>query len=314
MLHDKSNKEILEQLDQYVYGHEEAKKALITLVNRSKIRHYQKWGEMIHTEHLISPGKCLLMGGSGTGKTYLVQSLAEIVNFPFLVVDATKFNPTGASGGIKPEKLKRMIVKKATEYSEIRGGTYFSVDGIIDQMVVFVDEFDKLSGHYDGSSGGTWNTHTQTHFLTMFENYEELSGVSYIFAGAFSGIGDDKVVSKSIGFNNTLEISTNKEISDEDIIKYGMLPEIVGRLTSICKLDKLTEKDYYNILVDKVIPKKMIELSYFGIEDFNISKKQLKEIAKGAVTSSQGVRYLYREVDKHFLDAEFNYEDHKYRL
>jgi ATP-dependent Clp protease ATP-binding subunit ClpX len=314
MLHDKPNKKLLEELNDLVYGHEEAKKSLITLVNRSKLRHFQKWGELLPTEQLIKPSKCLLIGGSGTGKTHLVQSLARIANFPLLIVDASAFNPTGASGGIKPETLKRMVAIKAKEYSEVRQGTYFSIDGIMDQLVVFVDEFDKISSHYNGSDGN-WNEHVQTHFLTLFENSEDLAGVSWIFAGAFSGI--DKQSSgghgRSIGFNATYDESKpSQELSDEDIIKYGMIPEIVGRLTSICRLDKLTEDDFYSILIDKVIPKKLLELSYFNITDINITDDQLRKIAQGALTSSQGVRYLYREIDKHFLDIEFSYEDTKF--
>lgn len=312
MLHDRPNSEILQELDECVYGHYEAKKTLISLVNRSKIRHFQKWGEIIHKEHLVSTAKCLLIGGSGTGKTYLMQSLAEIVDFPLLIIDATKFNPTGASGGIKADTLRHMITKKAGEYAESGDGRYFSVEGIIDQMVVFVDEFDKISGHYEGSSGN-WNEHLQTNFLTLFENHQELSGVSWVFAGAFSGISDKDAKKKSVGFksqDNEEPIKT--EIDDEDIIKYGMLPEIVGRLTSICQLDTLTQKDFYNILTKKILPKKMIELSYFGVRDFNISEERLQEIAENATNSSQGVRYLQREVDKYFLDDEFNYEYTRY--
>lgn len=311
MLHDKSNKEILEELNELVYGHNHAKKSLISLVNRSKLRHFQKWGELLPKESLIKPSKCLLIGGSGTGKTYLVQSLAKIAHFPLLIVDGSSFNPTGASGGIKPETLRKMILSKAKEYSELREGTYFSLDGILDQMVVFVDEFDKISSHYDGSAGN-WNEHVQTHFLTMFENHDDLAGVSWIFAGAFSGI-DKAAASKKqgIGFNAVQEEIKAVDITDEDIVKYGMLPEIVGRLTTICKLDKLTEEDFYNILIEKVIPNKIMELSYFKIDDIDITDEKLRTIAKEAMTSSQGVRYLYREIEKHFLDVEFNYEDVK---
>lgn len=313
MLHDKSNKKILEELDELVYGHHKAKKSLIALINRSKLRHYQRWGQLLPDDALIKPSKCLLIGGSGTGKTHLVQSLAKIVHFPLLIVDASAFNPTGASGGIKPQRLKEMIFEKAEECAMLREGTYFSLEGILDQVVVFVDEFDKISSHYDGSAGN-WNEHIQTHFLTLFENNAELAGVSWVFAGAFSGI-EKKTGGhgRSIGFNATHEESKpSQEISDEDIVKYGMIPEIVGRLTAICKLDKLTENDFYNILIEKVIPKKLLELSYFNVMDIDITDNELRRIAKDAMNSSQGVRYLYREVDKHLLDVEFNYENTKF--
>lgn len=311
MLHDRSNKKILEELNSRVYGHEEAKKSLISLVNRSKLRHFQKWGELLPKENLINPGKCLLIGGSGTGKTHLLQTLADIVHFPLLIVDATSFNPTGATGGIKAETLKKMITAKARDFLEYNcsGDTpYFSLDGVIDQMVVFVDEFDKISTSYDGSSGGNWNRHLQTHFLTMFENHDELAGVSWIFAGAFSGMGNEQTTKKNIGFTHS-EVESSEDLTDEDIVKYGLLPEIVGRLTSICRLDKLTENDFYNILIELVVPKKVAELAYFKVRDIDLTEEQLRTIAQGATKSSQGVRYLYREIEKHFLDVEFNYEE-----
>jgi len=307
MLHDKPNRKVLQELNELVYGHDLAKKALIALINRSKLRHYQKWGLLLDNKELVKTGKCLLVGGSGTGKTHLVESLSTIVEFPLVIVDASSFNPTGASGGIKPDSLKKLIIKKAQEYAESRGDTYFCVDGVLDQMVVFVDEFDKLSHHYDGGSGN-WNEHVQTQFLTIFENGEDLSGVSWVFAGAFSGI-DKKVIKKNnIGFNSTTD-AVDDSLIDEDIIKYGMIPEIVGRLTSICTLDKLTEQDFFKILTKIVLPKKMAELSYFGIYGDCLSLEQQHKMAADAAKSNQGVRYLHREVEKYFLDVEFDYEN-----
>lgn len=310
MLHNKSNKKILEELDSLVYGHETAKKSLISLVNRSKMRHLQKYGSLLPDDELIKTSKCLLIGGSGTGKTYLIQCLADIADFPLLIVDGSSFNPTGASGGIKPETLKKLIINKASEYLADKGECYFSLDGVIDQMVVFVDEFDKLSSHYEGSSGN-WNLHIQTHFLSLFENNQELSGVSWVFAGAFSGMDKDIGTGdkRSIGFGPHDIVEDTAKVFDEDVIKYGMLPEIVGRLTSICRLDILNEEDYYSILTKTIIPRKMKELEFFGIYNSNLTEGYLREMCKSAKISSQGVRYLYRELEKYFLDAEFNYED-----
>lgn len=317
MLYNKNNRELLEELNQLVYGHKSAKKALITLVNRSKIRHRQKWGDMIHKDDLVRPGKCLLVGGSGTGKTHIVESLAEIVDFPLLIVDATKFIPTSARGGITSDELEKMIHKTALKYAQRKkqssGGAYFSAEGVLDQMVVFVDEFDKISEHYEGTAN-SWNAHVQSNFLTLFETKNGLDGVSWIFAGAFSGIETEtKVSKKNIGFNASHDDEEEiKEITAEDIVKYGMLPEIIGRISTICSLDVLTEDDFYNILINIALPAKMKELTYFGAVNSTLKEEELREIARKASESSQGVRYLFRQLDNYYADAEFYYEEYKY--
>lgn len=116
MIHGRSNLDILDELDGYVSGHYEAKKALISLVNRAKIRHHQKWIEGIHKDYLIQPHKLLLIGQSGTGKTHLVESLQDILDFPLIRIDATKMNPTGAGGGIKEEDLRRILSFNRRDY------------------------------------------------------------------------------------------------------------------------------------------------------------------------------------------------------
>lgn len=306
MLHYKTNKDILKELDLLVYGHQEAKKALITLVNRSKLYHNQRWIRMISKEYLIQPSKCLLIGQSGTGKTHLITVLADILDFPLIKLDATKLNPTGASGGIKEEDIKRMIIKKAEELCEKKKGYYHSVEGTIDQTVVFIDEIDKLGRAFD--STGNWNDHVQSNFLTLFDNKSEFAGVSYIFAGAFNEITKaERNTSNSIGFINDLK--TSKEHIDTRIVKCGLLPELVGRLTSIVELDQFTEKDYRHILVNILLPKKQMDMIYFNIAKIDLTDAKINTIVKIAMDSGQGIRALKRELDREFLEMEFNYEE-----
>lgn len=315
MLHDRPNSELLKEMNNLVYGHLKAKKALINLVNRARVRQMQKWGEEKPEEELINTSKIMLIGPSGTGKTFLVDSLQRLVNFPLLKIDATRLNHTGAgSGGIKPADLERMIEDRARLFMATQasqGIPPFSVGGCIDQTVVFVDEFDKISSHYDGSSNN-WNESTQSHLLTLIDNYGPLSGVSWIFAGAFSGIKEEFNKSKSLGFTAIPESESDEGLMDEDLIKYGMLPEVIGRMTGVIELDSLSEKDYLNILNKVILPSKMSEMEFFGFKDHGLKKKQIKEMAKGAAESGLGVRFLKREIENHFRDAEFNYEDYKY--
>ncbi len=314
MINSKSNLDILLALDRHVFGHTEAKKALISLVNRSKVRYYLKWMRSLNEPELMQTQKILLIGQSGTGKTHLVQALSKVVDFPLIFVDATKFNPVGASGGITEIDLRKLIVKKAREVCEKFPHIYFSVEGAVDQTVVFVDEIDKLGESFDSS--GNWNAHVQSNFLTMFDNKAELAGVSFIFAGAFSGItGEtDSKKNNSIGFASISKEkdALDKNDMDDRIIKAGLIPELVGRLTNIVQLEKFTTEDYAKILKNVLIPQKELELSYYGLDDIQLTEDQITSMIETAKASGQGVRSLIRALNKHLAEFEFHYEDLRY--
>ncbi len=307
MINDKSNKQILKELDVYVSGHTQAKKQLINLISRSRLRHYQKYMQLIHDDHCIAPSKLLLIGQSGIGKTFLVNSLASIISFPLLYVDATKLNLTGASGGIKSETLLTMIQDYAKQLVHDNKISYPSIPGTIDRMVIFVDEIDKLAhALYSGSS---WNDQVQANFLTLFEDNFEYPGISFIFAGAFSGLTKKDKKANGIGFHHNLQEDLPKGITDEDIIKYGLIPELVGRINAIVQLDNFTIDDYYKVLTEKLIPIKQREMELFHLYDLDLSELQLYEMCEKAEKSGQGVRSLKRELDRLFIEHEFEYEE-----
>jgi ATP-dependent protease Clp ATPase subunit len=303
-----SNKELLKALDTYVTGHTTAKKALINLLNRSKIRHYQKWLAMESKEALIPPGKCLLIGASGTGKTFLVESLQKIIDFPLIRIDATRLTLTSAGDGIKSSHIYDMIYQNALHLSSLKNGYWHSVEGVIDQTVLFIDEIDKLAWGAAGEKDA-WNKRVQSNFLQIFENKEELAGVSFIFAGAFSGMTRESTTSGSIGFHSKQNKVKTEDMLDELVVKYGLIPELVGRISSIVELDKFTRDDFRNILLNTLIPKKIEELIYFNCADFELSGEQIETILDKAEASGQGVRFLKRELDKLLVDVEFNYEE-----
>ncbi len=297
-----SNVELLEQYDKLIRGHTQAKKVLINTLNHSLIRHYQKWILQLKKSEWIATNKVLLIGGSGTGKTFLLECLQDIIDFPFLRLDATHLNPTGAGGGMKPDKVKELIREYAKQLVMMSRGMYPSVDGTIDRMVVFVDEVDKLATCWESS--GQWNRHVQSNFLTLFEDNDEFAGVTWIFAGAFTGLEQDSK-SKSIGFNCAAPTDIVTSQMDDALIKYGLLTEFVGRITHIVELDKFTREDYRDILVDIIIPKKLKDLACFNVHAINISDEEIDALVERAVKSCQGIRYLKRELDKYTLDAEF---------
>jgi len=316
-LHAKNNKATFAELSKLVIGHNHAKKVLINLVNRSKLRYYQKWG-LLEADEIVSLSNCLLIGDSGTGKTHLVESLAKVMMFPLLKIDATELNPTGASGGIKKKDL---ITKVITLVKELLAdeddkekanpgykSPYLSFDGTLDQVVVFVDEVDKLGQRI----GSDWNEHVQANFLTLFENKGELSGVTFIFAGAFTGLDKhSKEKPKQIGFTHHRhdDVMEAGDLSQK-IIKFGMIPELVGRMHNIVLLDELKEQEYKTILLRTILPRVRKSLRAFGIEHFKLSEVQIKKLIVDAMKSGLGVRALETGVNKLLVDVEFNPDSH----
>ena len=307
-----TNLEILWQLNHLVHSHEKAKKLLITVVNRSKLRYLQKWRDGVDDDKLVSTLNCTLIAKSVTGKTHLIESLAKVMDFPFVKVDASQFTRTSASGGISQESLRSTIRKKAKEYVEIstflRDGRYNSIDGVIDQMIVFVDEVCKLA--YTATANSSWQKETQGGFLTTFDKYAEFAGVSFIFAGAFSGLDykNSDLSQKSIGFVTNADKKTESSSDlDQKLIQYGLIPELVGRMGVICALDDLQESDYYSILVDRLLSAKQMQLYYIGINDFDISNADIDSIVKDAMKSGLGVRYMQQRLDNIAIEYEFNH-------
>lgn len=271
-----------------VYGHAKAKKVLDVLYNRSQERYYKKCvkGELDYPERL----NCLLVGPSGTGKTHLMKTFAEKRNIPLLCIDATELMPTGNDTGVNKKQLRKLIIDFAHE--ETKKPQYFSPDGVLNQMFIFVDEFDKLATSFDSS--GNWNKHVQSSFLTMIEDKYDLSGISWVFAGAFSMVRENRVVKKSIGFfpDDKMEAVTD-QITEKDIIKAGIIPEMLGRIPLIVQLDEFKLSNYEEI-VDN-----MLQTKYSVLTNVNV-----KEVAETAMNSGQGVRSIIRQLEMALIDHE----------
>lgn len=309
MLRERTNQDILEELDKYVIGHQEAKKLLITLVNRSKMAHVQKYG---YLNDSMSKMNCLLIGASGTGKTHLVNSLQKIVHFPLIKIDASQLNPA-ANQSYSVKDVKKSIVHNAERLVQDDSTPYNSLEGTVDQTIVFLDEMDKLCMPFGKNDG--WNVRTQSELLTFIEDQDEFKNVSFIFAGAFTKLRQ-KQKSSSIGFNqeDVGELLQIGSITDKQLMDYGMSTELLGRISAITELDELTEETMSIILNTMLLPEKYKELEYF-IQDVSKSFCQdlSSEFIKEALESGQGVRYLKRRLNKHFLDLEFDYEEKQHR-
>ena len=299
--HADSNRRIYQELSELVIGHDNAKKVLINLINRSKLRYYQKWG-LLDPTGLIKLSNCLLIGDSGTGKTHLVESLSKIMKFPLLKIDATELNPTGATGGVKQDDLKKKIRECAKEAMEEDPQTYWSYDGTLDQVVVFVDEVDKLGQKLSSD----WNAHVQANFLALFENKAGYDGISFIFAGAFTGMEKKALKPKQLGFHAVQEEVLKAGDIAQSVVKFGLIPEFVGRLNNIVVLDTLEKEDYITILVNTIMPRATRTLEFYGIKDWVLEEAEIHRLADEAQKSGLGVRALETGVNKLMVELEFS--------
>lgn len=313
MIYDKTNSEILKEFNNHVYGHIAAKKTIIAAINRSKMRHHQKWALNELSDSLLKPSKILLVGDSGTGKSMLVDVASWIMNFPFVRIDATQLMPTGNDSGINQKQFKKLVTEEAKIWMQARQdrGYTHSLEGVIDQMAVFIDEADKLCNAFESS--GNWNKHVQSNFLSIFDSYDWGQGITYIFAGAFSDMEGSSSV-KRFGFSHDNYTDSAEDILDDRIIKHGLIPELVGRLTAIVELDKFNKEDYHYILTNILLPRKQYDLGVFNNSYIELSDEQKDILITKALKSKQGIRYLTRELDKLCLELEFSYEENAPQL
>ena len=306
----KSNSEILAELNTRVYGHESVKKTLINILNRSKIRYLQIFKDLKLEKDLIPKQNCLLVGSSGTGKTFLVNELSKVMDFPFMIFDLSKINSIGCSGG---GITGAGIIEKINAYAKAlfehssNVGKYHSQDGVLAQMVIFLDEIDKLTIHcYQGN----WEYKIQTEILSIFEGNKKFKNLTVIAAGAFKDITMEKVDErKPIGFcTSDTKDSTPKEEKeiDRELLNLGMCPELLGRIGTICQLDVFTEKDYKKVLEERLYPKFISDLKTLGIVDFEMQNSQMEKIVKDAMDSNTGIRGLQKHLNKLSNDLEFN--------
>lgn len=308
--------DICRKLDQYIIGQKRAKVALSVAVSN----HIKRLQDM---SGLIKKSNILLVGSSGTGKTLLAKTLADILNVPFAVLDATKISPTGYTGNDAEVCLMQLLAKA-------KGNTLLAQKGVI-----FIDEIDKLAmmdETINQSKGGS-NLNVQSGLLKLIEGCEvtlpasgKMQGLAstlismntkdilFICGGAFSGLTASKQ-GNPIGFHATdsdkFSEAKDTAVNHEAIIKYGLMQELVGRLPIIITLDDLDEDDLVRILTepdDSITKEYQMLFKKDGI-DLLFDDDALHEIARLAFENGTGARGLRTILEDVLMDIMYELPD-----
>lgn len=307
------------ELDKYVVGQDQVTKDLSTLVVNHLVS--IQYNSTQSEDARIKSANAFLVGGTGTGKTYIISKLAEILNIPFMSVDITAYTQSGYVGrdldDIYEEYIQLCSSPQFKSYSDKFSQT------VLPTGIIFIDEMDKIGTN--DTSGSVSTVGVQRQLLKLLEPsatttvyikegssrhstyFLDTRNVLWLFSGAFTNLIKDKkkkLKGSQYGLTSGTKATPELVIDQELLKESGLYSELLGRINHVFALNDLTEDQYYEILTKPVgcIKEQMIHLFKAREVDMNVTDDDWRSLASQAYKLKLGARALKTVVEKHFFD------------